>query len=105
ALEELERYQSGRQSVQFAAYTGTAGLVLVLASGILTDLFIDESRVSARRDVTRVLRWGGAGLMIGSVGFGLARLRSNEDHLQSAISKHNASAPDRPIEILFKAEF
>ncbi|MBC7386442.1 MAG: hypothetical protein H7301_09830, partial [Cryobacterium sp.] len=46
ALEELERYQSGRQSVQFAAYTGTAGLVLVLASGILTDLFIDESRVS-----------------------------------------------------------
>jgi hypothetical protein len=105
ALEELDDYQSGRNSIRYAAYTGTAGLVLALGSGLLTDLFIDESRQTARTDTSKVLRWTGLGITFGGVVWGLSHLRSNEDHLQQAVVKFNAAHPDRPIEIQFQTEF
>jgi len=105
ALEELEEYQMGRNSTKFAAYTGTAGLVLLLTASMIANTFIDESQGKSRQDTTRVLRYTGFGLTLGSVVFGLSALRSNEGHLQNAILKYNASQPDKPIEILYKAEF
>lgn len=105
ALEELDAYQAGRNSIKFAAYTGSAGLVLALTSGLLTNLFIDESRATARKDVSKVLQLGGIGIAVGGVIFGYSHLRSNEAHLQQAIISYNAAHPDRPVEILFKTEF
>lgn len=105
ALEELDAYQSGRNSLKFAAYTGTAGLVLALTSGLITNLFIDESRPDDRTRVSKILQLSGLGLTVGGIVFGYSYLRSNEDHLQQAIIKYNAAHPDRPVEILFKSEF
>lgn len=105
ALEELDRYQAGRKSLAFAAYTGTAGIILALTSGILPNLFIDESDPEGRQKMTRLLRASGIGMTVGGVVFGYSFLRSNEDHLQQSILKYNAAQPDRPIEILFKTEF
>lgn len=105
ALEELDRYQSGRNSLKYAAYTGSVGIFLALASGMVTNLFIPENRGDARQSTSHIVRLTGLGMTVGGVVFGLSRLRSNEDHLQSAIIKYNASQPDKPIEILFKTEF
>lgn len=105
ALDELDIYQAGRSSIAFAAYTGTAGVVLAITSGLLTNLVIDESRNVARRDVAKITRVTGLGLALGSIGFGLWKLRDNEDHLQLAILKYNAVHPDHPIEVQFKMEF
>lgn len=105
AIDELDRYQAGRNSMKFAAYTGTAGLVLLLGSELITNVFIPENEGARRQNTTRVLRYTGAGLTVGGILFGLSALRSNEGHLQSAILKYNASQPDKPIEILYKAEF
>lgn len=105
ALEELDQYQAGRNSIRYSAYVGTTGLLLALTSGLITNLFIDSSRSTAREDTAEVLRVSGLGITLGSVVFGLSALRSNEQHLQTAIIKYNASQPDKPIEILFKSEF
>lgn len=105
AIDELDAYQSGRNSLKAAAYTGTAGLVLALTSGLITNLFIDESRPDDRTQVSKILQLSGLGLTVGGIVFGYSYLRSNEDHLQQAIIKYNAAHPDRPVEILFKTEF
>jgi len=105
ALDELDRYQSGRNSIRYAAYVGTTGLLIALTSGLIANAFIDESRTTARRDTAKVLQVSGLSLTLGSVVFGLSSLRNNEQHLQTAIIKYNASSPDKPIEILFKSEF
>jgi hypothetical protein len=105
ALEELDRYQDGRNSVRYAAFTGTTGVMIALTGGWIANAFIGEDRPTARQDTARVLRYTGFGLALGTVVFGLSHLRSNEEHLQSAIIKYNASQPDKPIEILFKTEF
>lgn len=105
ALDELDAYQSGRDSIRYAAYTGTAGLVLALTSGLLADLFIDESQPAKRQDVGKIIQLSGIGITLGGVIFGYSHLRSNEDHLQQAVIKYNAAHPDRPVEILFKTEF
>jgi hypothetical protein len=105
ALDELDQYQSGRRAVQYAAYTGTTGLVLALAGGLIANIVIPEERAGDRQELTRVFRYSGFGLALGSVVFGLSHLRSNEDHLQRAIIKYNASQPDRPIQVLFQTDF
>ncbi len=105
AIDELDAYQSGRKSIRFAAYTGTAGLVMALTSSMLADVFISKNRPDSREDTARILRLSGIGITLGSVVWGYSHLRSNEDHLNLAIIKYNATHPDRPIEVLFKTEF
>jgi hypothetical protein len=105
ALAELDLYQKGRRNVRHTAITGTAGLVFALLGETIANLLIDESRPTARKDVGSVLRYGGAGITLGSVAFGISYLKANEDHLNRAIMKYNAAEPKRPIQILFKAEF
>lgn len=105
ALDELDRYQSGRNSIRYSAYVGTAGLLIALTGSLVANAFIEERRTTARQDTAKVLRFSGIGLTVGSVVFGLSALRNNEEHLQSAIIKYNASQPDKPIEVLFKSEF
>lgn len=105
ALEELDAYQSGRNTMRFAAYTGTAGIALALTSSLIANLFIDESKSADRTKLAQIIRMSGAGMTIGGVIVGYSHLRSNEDHLQQAIIKYNAAHPDRPVEILFKTEF
>lgn len=105
AIDELEKYQAGRNSIKFAAYTGTAGLLILAASGLIADLVVDSGNSGKRDDVAKILRFSGGGIALGSVVFGISHLRSNEDHLQQSILNYNAAHPDRPIEILFKTEF
>ncbi len=105
ALEELDQYQSGRNSIRYSAYVGTAGILIALTAGIIANTVNDEHHQTGRDDTAKVLRAAGLGLTVGSVVFGLSALRSNEDHLQSSIIKYNASSPDRPIEVLFRTEF
>lgn len=105
AIDELDAYQSGRNSIRFAAYTGTAGLVMALTSSMLADVFVSKDRPDSREDTAKILRLSGIGITLGSVVWGYSHLRSNEDHLKLAIIKYNATHPDRPIEVLFKTEF
>jgi hypothetical protein len=105
ALEELDQYQAGRNSVKYSGYVGTAGVIIALTGSWVANLFIDNSRQTARHDVAQVLRVAGFTITVGSVVFGLSALRSNESHLQNSIMKYNASEPDQPIEVMFKTQF
>jgi hypothetical protein len=105
ALDELEKYQSGRNSIRYSAYVGTAGILIAATAGIIANIVNDQNHQLGRQDTAKVLRAAGLGLTVGSVVFGFSALRANEDHLQSSIIKYNASAPDHPIEVLFKKEF
>lgn len=105
ALGELDQYQTGRNNLRYSAYVGTAGLLLVLTSNLVTNLFVADTKATARQDTSRILRYAGGGIALGSIFYGLSSLHSNEAHLQNAIIKYNASEPDKPIEILFKTEF
>lgn len=105
ALAELESYQRGRNKIKYAAYGGTAGALITIFSGTIANLIVDKSRTQARTDVAKVLRFGGAGLTLGTIGYGISHLKSNEDHLNQAILKYNAAEPKRPIQILFQSEF
>ncbi len=105
ALDELDQYQAGRNSIRYSAYVGTAGLLMAITAGLIANTVNDANHEQGRQDTAKVLRASGLGLTIGSVVFGLSALRSNEEHLQTAIIKYNASSPDKPVEILFKSEF
>ena len=104
-LEELDRYQDGRKSIKFAAYSGTAGAVMALGSSLITNLIISKDQADTRKRVSSILRWTGASITVGSVVYGLNRLSSNEDHLKQSVERFNDAHPDHPIEILFKTEF
>ncbi len=106
ALDELDEYQAGRKSIKFAAYSGTAGVVIALASGLIGNLIVpDENKQGDRDAATRIVRLSGLGITLGSVVFGLSHLRNNEEHLKRAIIKYNGTHTDRPIEVLFQTEF
>ncbi len=108
ALDELDSYQSGRTAIKYSAYTGTAGLVLTLASGFFSNLLIsdpDETRSAERSELAKKIRMAGLGITVGGVVYGYSHLRSNEDHLRQAILNFNTAHPDHPVEILFKSEF
>lgn len=108
ALEKLDLYQKNRRRVRFAAYTGTAGVVIALTNGLIAKLFVPKER---RGDQNRVenaetaVRWAGIGLSVGSLIYGVSYLKSNEQNLNDAIVRFNTAHPDRPIEVLFKHEF
>jgi hypothetical protein len=82
-----------------------AGILIAATAGIIANIVNDQNHQLGRQDTAKVLRAAGLGLTVGSVVFGFSALRANEDHLQSSIIKYNASAPDHPIEVLFKKEF
>jgi hypothetical protein len=105
ALEELDRYQSGRNAIRYSAYVGTAGLLTAITATFVANAFISSDQSWLRTHTAQNLRAEGLVLTVGSVLFGLSTLHSNEDHLQSAIIKYNATSPDKPVEVLYKAEF
>ncbi len=107
ALEEIDTYQRNRRNVKYAAYTGTAGVLIALTNSLTVKLFVPSSpeRDKERRSTASANRWGGIGLSQGSVIYGHSYHRSNETHLNNAIIRFNEAHPDKPIEILFKSDF
>jgi len=108
ALEKLDLYQKNRRKVRFAAYTGTAGLVIAFTNGLIAKLFVPKERRSDRHrveDTETAVRWTGIGISVGSLIYGVSYLKSNEQNLNEAIVRFNTAHPDRPIEVLFKTEF
>jgi hypothetical protein len=107
ALEEIDTYQRNRRKVKYAAYTGSAGILIALTNSLTVKLFVPSGpeHDKERKNVSSSIRWGGIGLSLGSVIYGLSYLRSNETHLSKAIIRFNESHPDKPIEVLFKSDF
>lgn len=105
AIFELDQYQRGRRALRGAAYVGTVGVVFALANSLIAGLITPKGHDLRKSDTESTLRYGGIGLTAGAVIFGYTMLRSNEQHLDSAIVKYNSAQPGTPIEVLFQKDF
>jgi hypothetical protein len=108
ALERLDQYQANRRKLNFAAYTGTAGLVIALAAQVIGGALIAQDPVDGDRSLRRgrkLIRYGGLAITAGSIAFGISSLRSNEQYLQGAVNQYNEAHPEKQLELLFKTEF
>lgn len=97
AVSELNEYQSNRRSVQTAAYIGTAGLVIAIASILLKESWDPDQQKKIRNIGVAT----GFGMTAGSLVYSFGVLRSNERHLENAIQHYNAAHPQDPLELKF----
>jgi hypothetical protein len=102
AIAELDVYQSNRQKMRIAAYSGTLG-VLAMISGFFVigrpdPPFDPLSGTPSAGGYTMI---GGIGLFVSSIIYGLTVSRTNEAHIGNAVQFFNAAHPDRPIELRF----
>lgn len=99
AAAMVEEYQTTRERSKISAYTGTAGIFLLLFSNTIANRFEPASRNSIRAALTT----GGLAIAAGSFVYSIALLRSNEYLLPKAVDTYNQKKPDDPIELHFTA--
>ena len=97
AVTELNVYQSNRRFVNKLAYTGSAGIVLMLA-GFLVGRQVGGGTGILLRNIGYA---GGLVLTGGSLIYGVSLLTTNEQHLGEAVRHYNAAYPNDPIELQF----
>lgn len=106
ALEMLDKYQDNRRKLKYTAYVGSLGIVMALASKWVGDLVVPDSRgTEAQERAQKWVRYGGIGITLGAIVYGLAELNSNERNLDEAIIRFNQSHPDKPIEVMYRKNF
>ena len=97
ATHQLNIYQSRRHSAKIAAYTGTLGIAIFVASIFLKNRY-DEGEV-LHTTFKHVGLFGGLGLAAGSFAYSFGVLQTNEKHLNNAVKIYNDAHPDNPIEV------
>lgn len=100
ALAELDRYQRNRANVEPAAYVGTLGAVIAIASFFLQGS-INEATDPGNKKLAGYAAFGGLSIMGGSGVYGLVYLRQNEKHLENAVSIYNRANPGNVIQLEF----
>jgi hypothetical protein len=91
AIAQLDQYQRSQRILRTTAYTGSAGLFL-----LLTGLFAGQSGGK------NAFYLGGLAVFFGSLSYGLISLRTNEAKLGDAVETYNRARPEDPIELQFK---
>jgi hypothetical protein len=91
AIAQLDQYQRSQRVLRTTAYTGSSGLLFLLAG-----LFAGQGGGK------NALFLGGAALFFGSLGYGLISLRTNEAKLGDAVETYNHARPEDPVELQFK---
>lgn len=93
----LEEYQKKRIQSQISAYTGTAGIFMLIFASTLGSQF-DRSNPNG---VAGPLRLGGLALASGGFLYSFLLIRSNDSLIPQAVQTYNHSKPDDPIELKF----
>lgn len=103
AVLELNEYQRGRRHLEFAAYTGSLGLVVAVAGWLVSRQYQDPSGApsSTGRKIRNVAALGGLSLTAGSLIYGVSFLKANERHLGRAVQFYNEARPQDRIELQF----
>jgi hypothetical protein len=104
AVAELDLYQRNRRKVRNAAYFGTMGLAIAVASTFVAQQFFSDSTgglTQSGRTIKSVMVYTGAGISVGSLVFALSFNKANEAHIGRAVQNYNAARPDNPIELQF----
>jgi hypothetical protein len=105
ALAELDIYQDNRQKMRIAAYTGTFGLLAMIAGFFVIGRPNPPfDPISGSPNIGGYFMIGGLGLVGSSFIYGLTVSRTNESHIGNAVEIFNAAHPDRPIELRFSTE-
>ncbi|MBN23016.1 MAG: hypothetical protein CL678_17155 [Bdellovibrionaceae bacterium] len=96
AIELLDTYQKNRRKAIVAAYTGTAGLLIIL-SGLLAQNFLSKQ---SDKDAVRVYTlYGGSLVALGGFSYSYLILRKNENHLKEAVHHYNNSGATEKIKL------
>ena len=101
SVAALDQYQRERRGLRTFAYTGTAGLLLLIATQYAV------SRISVGDTRTLVHTLGtvvGAGLIAGSLAWGFVVVYRSESKLEEIIRIYNTSRPDDPILLQFSTK-
>ncbi len=102
AIAELNLYQDNIKKARFAAYTGTLGLVAVIAGSLISRPLVEPGTWSLKPG--GVVTLSGAFILLNSLLYGLSLNKTNEAHLSNAVNYHNVAHPERKIELQFSAE-
>jgi hypothetical protein len=105
ALDELNTYQRNRRNVRTAAYITTLGVALMLAGYAINrppfeNFGFPLGEITIKTGGYFVL--SGMALSIGGVIYALSVTKTNDQHLQSAVTNFNQAHPNQPIELQFK---
>lgn len=103
AVSELNRYQSGRRSIQKAAYVGSVGFFIALSSFLYSYIFRDsQGNISNRGKLVRNIGVSSGLVILGaSTTYGFISLKVNDAHLLDAVRIYNYSNSERLIELKF----
>lgn len=95
ALRAIDRYQNNQTSARIAAYVGSVGLMVAVAS-----LFINTSDPTWNR-IRNIGLVGGLSLAGGSFLVNFTILRTNESNIKDAVQYYNGAHPQTPIDLQF----
>jgi hypothetical protein len=88
--EILAQYERNRIKSKFSGYTGTLGLLAIIAARFI------------KTDQTRgIVQLAGVTLAAGGFIYSFTLLRSNESLIPKAVDAHNQTKPNDPIELQF----
>jgi hypothetical protein len=87
----LADYQAGTKTRAWLAYTGSAGVAIILG-GIFASPHLSDTRVG-QRNVRFAFTAGGVATILGSYLWGRLSLNRNEDNLKKAVDTYNKTAP------------
>jgi hypothetical protein len=97
AFKYLSEYQNNRLKSKISAYTGTAGVLLVVfSSGI--GRWLAPRNPDTVREIALLF---GAAVAVEGVSYSLMMLRQNEVLLNRAVDSYNHDQPKDPVELQF----
>lgn len=104
AVRELDLYQGLRSRIGNTAYIGSVGIAILIAGWLISNQLKAPDGTTINdtgKFVSRISFYGGVGITAGAVAYGLSLNRSNEEHLQNAVSLYNQAHPKDPILLQF----
>ena len=99
AMSELGIYRENQKKIRITGYTGTIGVLAMIAGVIVSHPVLDPSSGSIRPGGFITL--AGIGLAANSLIYGLSMMKANEVHVANAVQYYNAVHPSQPIELEF----
>ncbi|MEO5968452.1 MAG: hypothetical protein ABIQ95_00875 [Bdellovibrionia bacterium] len=99
AESELEIYRENQRKIRFAGFTGTVGVLAMIAGVVISHPVLDPASGSIRPGGFVTL--SGIALTANSLIYGLSMMKANEVHIANAVQYHNTARPNQPIELEF----
>ena len=103
AVSYLDRYQANLRKANISAYTGTVGILSIIAA------FVISGNMDSNPDLASTLKWSllasGLGITVGSFVITFAVLQHNHGNLERAAQIYNQAHPNSPIGLSVHKEF